>query len=72
MRMRKLVLILMLVLITTTGAVTAKKIYPYRWVRVGAGLRNAADVEKVWTTRKGGSKPWMKLQEPLEYSTLPG
>jgi hypothetical protein len=46
-RMRKLVPGLMLLMIATMGVATAKKIYPYRWVRVGAGLRNASDVEKV-------------------------
>jgi hypothetical protein len=45
--MRKMVLGLMLVLAATMAAVTPKKIYPYRWVRVGTGLRDAADVEKV-------------------------
>ncbi len=45
--MKKLVLGLILVLAATTGAISAKKVYPYRWVRVGANLRNAADVEKV-------------------------
>ncbi len=45
--MKKLLFGLVLVFVLTTSATTAKKIYPYRWVRVGSGLRNSADVEKV-------------------------
>ncbi len=39
--------ILALLLVTMAGAESEKKIYPYRWVRVGSGLRSEADVEKV-------------------------
>ena len=45
--MRRIVQGLLLVLLATMGAAGAKKSYPYRWVRVGTRLREAADVEKV-------------------------
>ncbi len=45
--MKRVFLGLTILTVAMTGAATAKKVYPYRWVRIGTGLRNAEDMEKV-------------------------
>lgn len=59
--MRRLVLGLALVLLATMGAAGAKKSYPYRWVRVGTRLRDAADVEKVRKIAETAANPDLLL-----------
>lgn len=73
----KNIAVLALVLGITLSGVgsTTKWIYPYRWVRVGAGLRNDADVEKIriiTPSPAGNGTTWLRGRIRMHGSTYRG